>query len=60
VELLLHNVLLETVSQFLGHRSTKVTEESHSHWVKAGPTELDQAVARTPKDRKPKLNLVAS
>ena len=43
-ELLLAGNSLETVAQLLGHTSTKVTERSHSHWVKGRQEKLEEAV----------------
>jgi integrase len=47
VELLLNDVPLESVSQLLGHRSSKVTEQSYSPWVKARQDKLEAAVQKT-------------
>jgi integrase/recombinase XerD len=56
--LLLKGVPLETVSQLLGHRSTKVTEESYSPWIKARQDQLEAAVRATWPDEKPKLKVI--
>jgi integrase/recombinase XerD len=42
--LLLDGVLLETVSQLLGHASVAVTERSYRHWVKGRQEKLEDAV----------------
>lgn len=47
VDLLLHDVPLENVSELLGHRSIKVTEKSYAPWVKARQDRLEQLVRRT-------------
>lgn len=47
VDLLLHDVPLESVSQLLGHQSIKVTEKSYAPWVKARQDKLEQMVRRT-------------
>jgi integrase/recombinase XerD len=47
VDLLLHDVPLETVAELLGHRSIKVTERSYAPWVKARQDKLEEAVRRT-------------
>lgn len=47
VDLLLHDVPLESVSQLLGHRSIKVTEKSYAPWVKARQDRLEEMVRRT-------------
>ncbi len=47
VELLLHDVPLETVSELLGHRSIRVTQQSYAPWVKARQDKLEEAVRRT-------------
>jgi len=50
VDLLLHDVPLETVAELLGHRSIKVTEQSYAPWVKARQDKLEEAVRRTWKE----------
>lgn len=56
--LLLKGVPLETVSQLLGHRSTKVTEQSYSPWIKARQDHLEAAVRATWEEPKPKLKVI--
>jgi integrase/recombinase XerD len=58
VNLLLNDVPLETVSQLLGHRSTKVTEQSYAPWIKARQDRLEEAVRRSWPEQKAKLKLV--
>ena len=58
VALLLKGVPLETVSQLLGHRSTKVTEQSYAPWIKARQDKLEEAVRSTWEDPKPKLKII--
>jgi integrase len=53
VDLLLHDVPLETVAELLGHRSIKVTEQSYAPWVKARQDKLEEAVRRTWKRESP-------
>jgi integrase len=45
--LLLKDVALKTVSELLGHRSIKVTEDSYSPWIKARQDQLEAAVRAT-------------
>jgi integrase/recombinase XerD len=59
VSLLLKGVPLETVSQLLGHRSTKVTEQSYAPWIKARQDKLEEAVRITWEEPKPKLKAVS-
>lgn len=58
VSLLLKGVPLETVSQLLGHRSTKVTEQSYAPWIKARQDQLELAVRMTWDEPKPKLKVI--
>jgi integrase/recombinase XerD len=58
VSLLLKGVPLETVSQLLGHRSTKVTEQSYAPWIKARQDKLEEAVRSTWEEPKPKLKVI--
>ena len=50
VDLLLHDVPLESVSQLLGHRSIKVTENSYAPWIKARQERLEAAVMKAWRD----------
>jgi integrase len=56
--LLLKGVPLETVSELLGHRSTKVTEQSYSPWVKARQDKLEEAVRATWPEETPRLKVI--
>lgn len=47
VDLLLHDVPIESVAQLLGHRSITVTEKNYAPWVKARQDRLEQLVRRT-------------
>lgn len=58
VALLLKGVPLETVSQLLGHRSTKVTEQSDAPWIKARQDKLEEAVRSTWDEPRPKLKVI--
>lgn len=58
VSLLLKGVSLEDVSQLLGHRSTRVTEQSYAPWVKARQEKLEERVRLTWADLKPKFTVV--
>lgn len=58
VSLLLKGVPLEDVAELLGHKSTKVTEQSYSPWVKARQDKLEERVMRTWPDEKPKLKVI--
>ncbi len=53
VDLLLHDVPLETVAELLGNRSIKVTQQSYSPWVKARQDRLEEAVRRRWKAESP-------